>query len=306
MTELSENFPITPGVAIKDKGPDFQSQSSAQQVTETGGWKGLFKGFVKKTFGNSAALSQPAVEAVVNTAPSIPEVVAPQLSPIMRQLEDARNAKTTIPTEDSTRPGVAQAEITPPAIPTVETTPTPETTPWKPVFSQALMDSMAPKSPISGKTYAEIEQERVAAAAIARAASSDIDSIRAIATAEPGIAERAAAAATSAFRKITESRRPADAGEPPIPQIVLAERPKYDGPYDIDAITGERVQSVEILKEEAIAQQIKAAAITSGGIRLSDPAKEAAFNTRVKTSVDAASDAMQEIATKLRDANRAA
>jgi hypothetical protein len=183
----------------------------------------------------------------------------------------------------------------------------------KPSTGTASEPLIAGYSVMSNRTGEAVRAQEAASekaradAAIARAASSDIDSIRAIATAEPGITEKAAVAATSVFRRVTEGRRFAGNGEPPLVPSppTPAERQKYDNPYGISNLTGEPVQSVELLKEQAVAQQINAAAITSGGIRLSDPAKEAAFNIRVKTSVDAANAATKEIAIKLEEAAEA-
>jgi hypothetical protein len=185
MVELSGDFTGTP------------------QVTENRGWKSAIKGLVQRAFDNGITPGQPVAEAVVSTAPSIPDVVAPRLSPIMQKIEDARRERVAGKIEDlagpttmasmieTPVPEIAQAEITPPATPAVETTP------WKPAFSQALMDSMVPRSPFSGKTYAEIEQERAKAnadAAIARAGESNVDEVIDRATIKPekpGIIERA-------------------------------------------------------------------------------------------------------------------
>src|ERR1035437_9622115 len=99
--------------------------TSTPQVTENRGWKSTIKGLVQRAFDNGVTPGQPVAEAVVKTAPSIPDAVAPRLSPIMQKIEDARRERVAGKIEDlagptTMAPMIETPDIIKPEIPAPE------------------------------------------------------------------------------------------------------------------------------------------------------------------------------------------
>jgi hypothetical protein len=211
--EVSVDFPkATPGVAIKAQRPS---------------WGEIFKHPFQKLLDKTPVplvLENPAPPAESPRLPGESER-AWQIRTEKRKRTDTRYDETN--TSSGRNPLTAQLESKgvnqpPTARPAIETpdiikpaeqgivkpatppeTPTSsvadeEPEPWKPVFSQELMDRMVQRSPASLKTLEQIEQERVnarAGAAIARAGKSkayEAVDHAAIKPEKPSIIERAA------------------------------------------------------------------------------------------------------------------
>jgi hypothetical protein len=243
-TELPLTHPEpTPEVVLPSaQRADLQSQPLTSQATESGGWRGLFKGLVKKTFDNGVAPSQPRSEAAANTAPTISEVVVPQpISPLMEKINAAREQRTAGNyTENLTEPTitseVAQVEITLPATSAIESTPTPNATPWTPILSQEFMDSIKPTNPgllLRNKKYQVPEDAARTVEDMARQAEATKEAKRRIA-AELDADLRNARPKNRIIGRRSSIGRASDTqpGESPI----TSERPPYDAAGHIDPV----------------------------------------------------------------------